>query len=193
MCEAYNRQHGTHYIAAMPTNLYGPGDSYDLDNSHVLPALIRKVHEAKHNGSARVSVWGTGTPRREFLYCEDLADACVFLMEHNDELLKNCAGRAPFLNVGCGEDLSIRELAELISEVVGYDGEFDFDSTKPDGMHVKRLDVARLTEMGWRPKISLRAGIEAAYADFLRRQIVPTQTIANVHRHVESSVRVAAP
>lgn len=169
MCEAYNRQYGTQYLAVMPTNLYGPGDHYDLNNSHVLPALIRKVHEAKQQGSPTVQVWGTGNPRREFLFCDDLADACVYLMERNDSILASCEGRAPFINIGSGEDLSIRELAENVREVVGYDGSFEYDASKPDGMPVKRPDVTRLAATGWRPKTSLRAGIQAAYADFLKR------------------------
>jgi GDP-L-fucose synthase len=186
MCESYNRQHGTRYVAAMPTNLYGPGDNYDLENSHVLPALIRKVHEAKTGGSKRVMVWGTGTPRREFLFSDDLADACVFLMEHNDEMLAECNGRAPFINVGCGEDISIRDLAELVGEVVGYDGEFDFDPSKPDGMPVKRLDVTQLVGMGWRARTPLRDGIAAAYAEFLQRQHVPERPAVNSQGHAQS-------
>jgi GDP-L-fucose synthase len=178
MCEAYNQQYGTRYIAAMPTNLYGPGDSYDLKTSHVLPALIRKIHEARQRGAANVTIWGTGVPRREFLFCEDLADALVFLMEHNDDMLASCAGRAPFINVGCGVDISIRELAETVRAVVGYSGGFAFDTTKPDGMLVKRLDVSRLAALGWRPKVSLREGIEAAYVDYLGRLNVGQRPVA---------------
>ena len=184
MCEAYNLQYSTRYVAAMPTNLYGPGDSYDLQNSHVLPALIRKVHEAKQNGNPTVTVWGTGTPRREFLFCDDLADACVFLMERNDQLLASCDGRAPFINVGCGEDISIRELAQMVGEVVGFSGKFVFDSSKPDGTLVKRLDVTRLTAMGWRAKVPLIEGIASAYVDYLHRQQTPVPRIAPVHRDV---------
>jgi GDP-L-fucose synthase len=178
MCEAYNQQYGTRYIAAMPTNLYGPGDSYDLETSHVLPALIRKVHEAGQNDSPRVTIWGTGAPRREFLYCEDLANALVFLMKRNDEVLASCSGRAPFVNVGCGVDISIRELAETVGAVLGYPGGFEFDTTKPDGMYVKRLDVSRLSALGWQPKVSLREGIEAAYADYLGRLNISERAVA---------------
>ena len=177
MCEAFNRQHGTRYVATMPTNLYGPGDHYDLANSHVLPALIRKVHEARENGADKVVIWGTGAPRREFLYCDDLADACVFLMERNDELLASCEGRPPFINIGCGTDVTIRELAHEIGDVLGYKGAFEFDTSKPDGTPVKRLDVSRLTGMGWQPKVSMREGIRQAYADFLQR----THKIGRAH------------
>ena len=170
ICEAFNHQHGTRYMAAMPTNLYGPGDNYDLATSHVMPALIRKVHEARENGISKVIVWGTGAPRREFLYCDDLADACVFLMEKNDEFLAGCEGRSPFINVGCGADVTIHELAHEVGDVLGYQGRFEFDTSKPDGTPVKRLDVSRLTNLGWQPKVSLRDGIRQAYEDFLRRE-----------------------
>jgi len=169
MCWAYNRQYGTQYIAAMPTNLYGPGDNYDLQNSHVLPALIRKMHEAKLRGDEGVVVWGTGTPRREFLYCDDMADACVYLMNLSDEhfisLLTSLS--PPLINIGCGEDQTIREVAEQIKEVVGFQGELVFDTTKPDGTPRKVLDVSRLNELGWKAQTSLRKGIGLAYSDYL--------------------------
>jgi GDP-L-fucose synthase len=169
MCSAYNRQYGTRYLAAMPTNLYGPGDNYDLQNSHVLPALIRKMHEAKQRGDAEVVIWGTGTPRREFLYSDDLAEACLYLAgledARFDALLAD--GAFPLVNVGCGEDLTIRELAELAAEVVGFEGKLVQDTSKPDGTPRKLLDVSKITALGWRPKVGLREGIGRAYADFL--------------------------
>jgi GDP-L-fucose synthase len=156
MCQAYNRQYGTNFISVMPTNLYGPNDNFDLETSHVLPAMIRKFHEAKIDPSRRpVTLWGTGSPRREFLYVDDLADACVFLME-------NYSG-SEIINIGTGEDITIRELAELVREVVEYDGEVIWDTTKPDGTPRKLLDVSRLFGMGWRPKVSLREGIRKTY------------------------------
>ncbi len=159
LCESYNHQYGTSYISAMPTNLYGPNDNYDLNNSHVLPALIRKAHEAKVCGDSELVVWGTGTPMREFLYVEDMADACVFLMEKNV-----CDG---LFNVGTGTDVTIRELAETVMEVVGFQGKVTFDSSKPDGTPRKLLDVSRLESLGWKAKIKLRDGIGLAYRDFL--------------------------
>ncbi len=164
MCGAYNAQYGTNYISVMPTNLYGPGDNYDLNNSHVIPALIRKMHEAKERGDKEVVIWGTGTPRREFLYSDDLADACVFLMERCD-----AKDVGEFVNIGVGEDLSIREIAETVAEVVGYRGSFRYDTTKPDGTPRKLLDVSRLTSLGWRARTGLREGLEQAYQDFLAR------------------------
>lgn len=158
MCEAYNRQYHTHFISCMPTNLYGPNDNYDLMNAHVLPALIRKVHEAKTNGQPSFVVWGTGSPKREFLYVDDLADACVFLM---DEYLGN-----ETINVGSGQEVTIRELAETVRDVVGFRGDLVFDGSKPDGSPRKLLDVSRLTEMGWRAQTSLKDGIKMAYEDF---------------------------
>lgn len=155
------KQYGVSFISAMPTNLYGPGDNFDLKGSHVLPALLRKVHEAKERGSREVEVWGTGTPRREFLFVDDLADACLFLMEHYDS--------PEPINVGVGEDLSIRELAELIARVVGYQGEFVFDASKPDGTPRKLLDVSRLRELGWEPKVSLEEGIKRTYKWYLEK------------------------
>lgn len=159
MCQAYRRQYGFNAISVMPTNLYGPGDNFNLENSHVLPALIRKVHEAKSAGAKEVVVWGTGTPRREFLHADDFADACVFLMrEYESEEL---------INVGWGEDLSIRELTELICSVVGYTGAIRFDVSKPDGTPRKLLDVTRLSGLGWRPRIGLSQGVTDSYAWFL--------------------------
>jgi GDP-L-fucose synthase len=159
MCQAYRRQYGFNAISVMPTNLYGPGDNFDLQNSHVLPALIRKFHDAKGRRDANVIVWGTGTPRREFLHVDDLADACLFLMEGYDS--------EELINVGWGEDISIRDLALLIRDVVGYSGDIEFDASKPDGTSRKLLDVGRLRSRGWAPRISLRAGIESAYRWFL--------------------------
>jgi GDP-L-fucose synthase len=155
MCQAYRREYGFDAICAMPTNLYGPGDNFDLQNSHVLPALMRKCHEAKLAGSTAVEVWGTGAPRREFLHVDDLADACVYLMQHySDEM---------WINVGWGEDLSIAELAHLVSDAVGFEGGIRFDSSKPDGTPRKLLDTSRLTGLGWRPKIKLADGLSATY------------------------------
>lgn len=155
MCQSYNRQYGTRYISVMPTNLYGPNDNFDLQNSHVLPALIRKFHEAKEKGQPHVEVWGSGTPRREFLHADDLADACLFLMQTYDD--------SEIVNIGVGEDISIAELAELIREVVGYEGELRFDRSKPDGTPRKLLDVSRLHSLGWQAAIPLREGIEQTY------------------------------
>lgn len=161
MCESYNRQHGRHYVSVMPTNLYGPNDNYDLNNSHVLPALIRKAHEAKARGDSEYVVWGSGRPMREFLYVDDLAAACVFLMEQ---------GIAEGLyNVGTGEDVTIRELAETVMSVVGFDGRIVFDASKPDGTPRKLLNVDRMRALGWQAQTSLRDGIAAAYTDFLSR------------------------
>lgn len=155
LAESYNRQYGRQYVCAMPTNLYGPNDNYDLASSHVLPALIRKAHEARLRGDKEYVVWGTGTPRREFLYVDDLADACVYLMEHNYE--------GPMVNIGSGEDVTIRELAETVMQVVGFAGCIVLDNSKPDGTPRKLLDVGRLTALGWRARTSLRDGIRAAY------------------------------
>jgi GDP-L-fucose synthase len=168
LCESYNRQFRTRYICAMPTNLYGVGDNYHPENSHVLPALIRRMHEAKVGGSKSVTVWGSGTPRREFLHSDELADACVFMMERNDRLV-NGNDRVPLYNVGCGEDVTIRELAETVRDVVGFEGELLFDSSKPDGTPRKLLDVSRLGDMGWRARVPLSEGIAIAYHDFLKR------------------------
>jgi GDP-L-fucose synthase len=159
LCESYNRQYGTRFVSVMPTNLYGPNDNYDLDNSHVLPALIRKAHEAKVSGERGLSVWGTGKPMREFLYVDDMADACVFLMESGipDGLF----------NVGSGEDVTIRELAETVMGVVGLEGKIMLDSSKPDGTPRKLLDVGRMRAIGWQAKTALREGITKTYQDFL--------------------------
>ena len=161
LAEAYNHQYGRQYTSAMPTNLYGPNDNYDLNNSHVLPALIRKAHEAKQRGDSELVVWGTGTPLREFLHADDLADACVFLMEKGFD--------GPLINVGCGSDVSIRELAELVVKVVGFEGRLTFDTSKPDGTPRKLMDVGQLTSLGWTPRIGLEEGIGLAYQDFLKR------------------------
>lgn len=165
MCWAYNRQYGTRYLAAMPTNLYGPGDNFDLNTSHVLPALIRKVVEAKAAGERQVTVWGTGTPRRELLYSDDLAGACVFLMNLPEEQYSALLNETqpPLINIGTGEDVTIRELAELVAEVLGYKGELVFDASKPDGTPRKLLDVTRIHELGWRATTSLRDGIRLTY------------------------------
>lgn len=160
MCEAYRDQYGCNFISVMPTNLFGYKDNYHLESSHVLPALIRKFHEAKINGEKEVVMWGSGTPEREFLFSDDLADACVFLMNNYNE--------KSFLNVGAGKDISIKDLAELIKDIVGYKGEIVLDSTKPDGTPKKLMDSSRLFELGWQPKITLRQGIELAYADFVK-------------------------
>jgi GDP-L-fucose synthase len=171
MCWSYNRQHGARFFAAMPTNLYGRGDSYDLQNSHVLPALIRKVHEANQRGERQVTLWGSGRPRREFLLSDDMAEACVFLMRlpaaDFDRLV--APAQAPLVNVGAGEDQSIAELAALIAEVLEYRGGFVYDASKPDGTPRKLLDISRLKALGWRPRTGLREGIALAYADFLQR------------------------
>ncbi|WP_051828085.1 GDP-L-fucose synthase family protein [Streptomyces bicolor] len=156
---SYRRQYGASFICAMPTNLYGPGDNFDLETSHVLPALIRRFHEAKRDGLDEVVLWGSGTPRREFLHVDDVADACLTLLRRYD-------GDAP-VNVGCGDDLTIRELAGIVGKVVGYEGRITFDTTKPDGTPRKVLDVSRLTALGWKPRIALREGITATYASWL--------------------------
>jgi len=161
MCQAYNKQYGTNFISVMPTNLYGPGDNFDLETSHVLSALIRKFHEAKLSGQP-VTVWGTGTPRREFLYVNDLAEACIFLM--------NCYDGEDIINIGTGLDISIKELAGFISEVIGYRGEIIFDTGKPDGMQRKLLDVTRINSLGWKAKTDLREGIEKTYKWYLSTQ-----------------------
>jgi len=166
MCWSYNRQHGTKYVAAMPTNLYGPGDNFDLRNSHVLPALMRKVVEAKQNGEKTLVVWGTGKPRREFLYSDDLAEACVHLMNLPDARFNALLSEeeAPLINIGTGEDLTIRELAELISRVLDFDGELVFDTSRRDGTPQKLLDVSRIHSLGWKAQVSLEEGIRRTYA-----------------------------
>ena len=162
LCQAYNRQYGTHFVSVMPTNLYGPGDNFDLRNSHVLPALIRKFHEAKEHSEPNVVVWGTGAPRREFLYVDDLADACLFLMH-------DYSG-SEIVNIGVGQDISIGELAELVREVVGYGGEIVYDTSKPDGTPRKLLDVSKLSGLGWKARTSLREGIERTYLWYLEER-----------------------
>jgi len=155
MCQAYRKQYGFDAISAMPTNLYGPGDNFDLENSHVLPALMRKFHEAKQSGAASVPVWGSGEPRREFLHVDDLADACVFLMQNYSS--------ADIVNIGWGKDISIAELALLIKDIVGFEGDIEFDATKPDGTPRKLLDTNRLSALGWQPSISLADGVAGTY------------------------------
>jgi GDP-L-fucose synthase len=173
MCWSYNRQYGTRYITVMPTNLYGPNDNYDLSTSHVLPALIRKMHEAKLSNAEEVLVWGTGTPKREFLYSDDMANACLYLLEQPAEKLQNLFSdtQPPLVNVGCGEDLSIKELAELVKDVVGFAGKLIFDSTKSDGTMRKLLDVKKLTQMGWQATTELRVGIATSYDSYLKSTI----------------------
>ena len=160
LCQAYAREYGKNFISGMPTNLYGPNDNFDLHTSHVLPALIRKVHEAKRDWAKEVSVWGSGTPRREFLHVDDLADACFFLLENYDS--------PEIVNIGCGEDVSIRELAEIVCEVLGFEGSLVFDTSKPDGTPRKLMHVGRLLALGWKPRIALKDGIRDAYDWFLK-------------------------
>ncbi len=167
-CWSYNRQYGTEFIAVMPTNLYGPGDNYDLQTSHVMPAIIRKMHEAKVQGKKSVTLWGTGSPRREFLHSDDMADACLFLLKNDSAVSSLLAlDSPPLVNIGAGTDITIRELAEKIKEIVGFQGEVVWDASKPDGTPRKLLDVSRLAELGWRYSISLDEGIKDAYRDFL--------------------------
>lgn len=161
LCDAYNAQYGRRYISVMPTNLYGPNDNYDLENSHVLPALIRKAHEAKLRGDDSLVVWGSGTPMREFLYADDLADACVFLMERGYD--------GPLVNIGTGTDVTIRELAETVIDIVGFKGSLTFDAGKPDGTPRKLMDVSRLSALGWTATTKLRDGIALAYSDYLSK------------------------
>ncbi|MFD1031307.1 GDP-L-fucose synthase [Metaplanococcus flavidus] len=160
MCESYNRQYGTNYISIMPTNLYGLNDNFDLENSHVLPALIRKFHEAKVNSEPAVEVWGTGNPRREFMYCDDLADAAVYLM--------NTYNGSELINVGVGKDIAIHQLAQLLKDTVGYKGEIIFNTSKPDGAPRKLVDITRLTELGWEAKTTLEEGLELTYESYLK-------------------------
>ncbi|HEX3889810.1 MAG TPA: GDP-L-fucose synthase [Verrucomicrobiae bacterium] len=162
LCQAYRRQYGCDFISAMPTNMYGPNDNYDLQTSHVLPALIRKFHDAKINSAATVTCWGTGAPLREFLYADDLARACVFLMEnYSDE---------QFINVGSGSEINIRELAELVKRITGFSGEIVWDKSKPDGTPRKLMDSSRLFALGWKPQVDLKTGIRLAYEDFMAKQ-----------------------
>ncbi|MGB4812484.1 MAG: GDP-L-fucose synthase [Methylophilaceae bacterium] len=176
MCWSYNRQYGTQYLAVMPTNLYGPGDNYHPENSHVIPALIRKFHEAKVNKASEVVVWGTGTPKREFLYNEDMADACVYLMNLPDNQYQSLLGsdefatgkfEPPLVNIGYGEDITIKQLAETVKQAIGYTGNIVFDTTKPDGTMRKLMDVSLLSKMGWKARVTLAKGLEVAYNDFL--------------------------
>jgi len=176
MCWAYNRQYKTQYLAVMPTNLYGPGDNYHPENSHVIPALIRRFHEAKLANAPSVTVWGTGTPKREFMYSEDMADACVYLMNLPDEKFVPLLGQdrndglPPLMNIGVGHDLTIRELAETVAVTVGYAGKLEFDASKPDGTPRKLMDVGRLNGMGWKARTDMRSGLGVAYQDFLSAQ-----------------------
>ena len=168
MCRSYNRQYDCRFISVMPTNLYGPGDNFDLNTSHVLPALIRKFHEAKINGMKEVEIWGTGTPKREFLHVDDLAGACIFLMNGYDE--------SEIINIGTGQDLSINELAGIVAEVVGFKGRLRFNSSRPDGTPVKRLNVSKLNALGWKANIPLKQGIQETYkwyAENVANQILP--------------------
>ena len=175
LCWSYNRQYGARFLAAMPTNLYGPGDSYHPENSHVIPGLLRKFHEAKQNGSASVSVWGSGRPRREFMYSDDMAEACVYLMNLEDEKFAGLLGSGkdaldvfepPLVNIGIGVDLTIQQLAEQIKDVVGYRGEIEFDPSKPDGTPRKLLDVSLINSLGWRASTDISLGLAKAYQDF---------------------------
>lgn len=168
LCQAYRKQHGADFIAAMPTNLYGPGDNFDLQNSHVLPALIRKFHEAREAGAESVTIWGTGTPRREFCHVDDCADACLHLMQHYDGY--------DIVNIGQGRDISIEALARRVAEVVGFEGELSFDTSKPDGTPRKLVDASRLFALGWRPRIGLEEGIRATYAWYLAHQAGQSDT-----------------
>jgi GDP-L-fucose synthase len=176
MCWSYNRQYGTKYLAAMPTNLYGPGDNYHPENSHVIPALIRKFHEAKVSGASTVTVWGTGTPKREFLYSDDMADACVYLMRLPDASYEQLLGsdesksgkfEPPLINIGVGHDVSISELAQTVSATVGFTGAIEFDTSKPDGTPRKLMDVSKLHALGFHHNTTLEQGLQTAYADFL--------------------------
>ena len=166
MCSSYNRQYGTNYISLMPTNLYGMNDNYDLNNSHVIPAMLRKFHEGKDSNASEVVIWGTGSPKREFLCSDDMADACIYLMEN-----KNYSDIGEIINIGSGKEITIKELAILIADVVGYEGKIVFDESKPDGSPRKLLNVSRLLESGWKPKVDFKAGLQIAYDDFLNKTI----------------------
>ncbi|MDR6538917.1 GDP-L-fucose synthase [Variovorax soli] len=175
LCESYNRQYGCDFRSVMPTNLYGPGDNYHPENSHVLPAMIRRFHEAKLADAPAVVIWGTGSPKREFLYVDDMARACVHVMDLSRETYAaHTEVTTSHLNVGTGEDLSIAELASLVSEVVGYQGEIRYDTSKPDGTPRKLLDISRIRELGWKPEVSLRDGVARAYEDFRSEELVPS-------------------
>ena len=180
MCQAYRRQHGFNAISLMPTNLYGPGDNFNLEHSHVLPAMIRRFHEAKQGAAARVTLWGSGAPRREFLHVDDLARACLFLMQHYDS--------PDIINVGVGSDLSIRQLAELVAGAVGYEGDIAFDATRPDGTPRKLLDVTRIKALGWRAQIDLAAGVRETYACFS-----PTRSARALSRRCGSRLHPRRP
>ena len=169
LAESYNRQYGMNYVSLMPTNLYGPGDNYDLENSHVLPALIRKAHEAKARGLKSLSVWGSGLPRREFLHVDDLADACIYFMQKSVSDFKRDGSVLPLLNIGVGQDQTIQDLAQMVMKAVGFQGVIEFDPSKPDGTPRKLLDVSRANGLGWRAEIPLNQGIANAYDDFLSR------------------------
>ena len=169
LAESYNRQYGMNYVSLMPTNLYGPGDNYDLENSHVLPALIRKAHEAKARGLKSLSVWGSGVPRREFLHVDDLASACIYFMQRSVSDFKRDGSVLPLLNIGVGQDQTIQDLAQMVMKAVGFQGAIEFDSSKPDGTPRKLLDVSRANGLGWRAEIPLNQGIANAYDDFLSR------------------------
>jgi GDP-L-fucose synthase len=173
MCHAYNRQHGTKYVCVMPTNLYGSNDNFDLQTSHVLPAMIRKFHDGKVSGGP-VTLWGSGRPRREFLHAEDMADACLHIMSQPQERLQSIfkPGEPPLINIGWGEDLTIAELAELVAEIIGYQGRIEWDRSKPDGTPRKLLDVSRLSSLGWSPRIPLREGIQQVYSRFQEKAAV---------------------
>jgi GDP-L-fucose synthase len=182
MCWAYNRQYGTRYLAAMPTNLYGQGDNYDLKTAHVIPALLRRMHEAKMAGQRDLVLWGTGTPRREFLFSDDLANACVFLMNLDCQTFNSISKSdlyPPIINIGSGQDQTIRELAEIVAEVVGFDGVLRFDASKPDGTPRKLLDSSRLAFLGWQPRTSLREGLLSTYKEFLRTLELPVPCQTN--------------
>ncbi len=161
MCQAYRRQYGCDFISAMPTNMYGPNDSYDLENSHVLPALIRKFHEAKISGAREVVCWGTGSPYREFLYADDLAEACLFLMDRYSE--------EQLINVGSGSEISVKELAGMVGKIIGFQGSITWDASKPDGTPRKLMDSSRIFALGWKPRVSLEEGIRLAYQDFCQK------------------------
>ncbi|CAM8625168.1 WcaG Nucleoside-diphosphate-sugar epimerases [Burkholderiales bacterium] len=169
LAESYNRQYGMNYVSLMPTNLYGPGDNYDLENSHVLPALIRKAHEAKARGLKSLSVWGSGLPRREFLHVDDLADACFYFMQKSVSDFKRDGSVLPLLNIGVGQDQTIQDLAQMVMKAVGFQGVIEFDPSKPDGTPRKLLDVSRANGLGWRAKMPINQGIANAYEDFLSR------------------------
>lgn len=170
MCYSYNRQYGTQFFAVMPTNLYGPNDNFDLAHSHVIPAIIRKIHEAKIGKRTEVELWGTGEPRREFLYSEDLAQACITLMNLSDDVFNKTflkANQPPIINIGCGQDIKIKDLAALIADIVGYEGKLVFNTNMPDGTPVKLLDISRVLELGWSPTIDLNKGLALAYKTYL--------------------------